>query len=164
MLKYKLFPVFALFLVSCAISPSSTLQNSPPPNPNAPLAYLSKGSANLEMKQEYALALQNAGYYNFVTEDVSEQQIENGIGFRLDYKEEKGRFQGIPTLVLTAEFIRNDTTMFKFTIKEASDKDNLNNPRNKNIEKKYRLHVLLARFLEEVKRTKPKMHTNGCRG
>jgi hypothetical protein len=148
--------------VSCAISPS--LQNTPPPNPNAPLAFLNKGNASIEMKQEYAFALQNAGLYNFVTEDISEEQIKNGIGFRLDYKEEKGKFQGVPVMTVTAEFLKNDAVMLKFTIRETSDKDNLNNPRSKKNEKKYRLHDLLARLLEEVKRTSSKTPENDYKG
>ena len=107
------------------------------------------------MRHEYALAMQKAGFYNFILEDFSEKQLENSVEVRLDYIEEKGSFTGIPTQVIKAEFLKNGASWFRFTLKEFSDKQNLH-PRAKITEKKYRQKVLLERFLEEVKRVKSK--------
>jgi hypothetical protein len=140
-------------LLSCSVKPSAPVfQNSPLPNPNAPMAFFGPGNISQEMQREYAAKLQNAGLYNFVVENFSEEQIKNAVEIRLHYIEEVGKFQGIPALVLKAEFVKGDFVWFNFTIREKSDKDNLSNPRSKNNEKKFRQKILMERFLEEVKR------------
>jgi len=157
MLKRKISLMLAvLALVSlfgaCSRQPS-ILENMPVTDPNATVAFFGDGDASYEMRLEYALAMQKAGYYNFVLVHFSEQQLENPVEVRLNYSEEKGKFTGIPTQVINAEFLKNGVSWFKFTLKESSDKENLQ-PRGKVTEKKYRQKVLLERFLEEVKRVK----------
>jgi hypothetical protein len=141
-----------LVLVSCAMRPVPALQDVPIANPNAPLAFFGESTANSQMRYEYAVALQKAGFYNFTAENFSEEQVENPIEIRLNYSEEQGNFNGIPVLVLKTEILKNKAVWFRFTIKETSDKNDLNNLRNKRLEKNFRKHVLLERFLEEVKR------------
>jgi len=142
--------VIVSFFGACYKQPSA-LQDMPLTNPNAKIAFLGEGNISNEMKYEYAAALQKAGFYNFVLEDFSDEQIENPVELRLDYSEEKGNFNGVPTQVITAEFLKKGNPWFKLTLKEYSDKLNLN-PRAKMTEKKFRQKVLLERFLQEVKR------------
>jgi len=144
--------VFVSLFGACYKQPSP-LQGIPLTNPNATVAFFGEGNTSSEMRREYAAALQKAGYYNFVLEDISAEQLENPVEVRLDYSEEKGNFNGVPTQVLKAEFLKKGNLCFKFTLKEYSDKQNLH-PRGKITEKKYRQKVLLERFLEEVKRVK----------
>ena len=142
----------SLFGGSCANQPSA-LPEMPLTNPNATIAFFGEGNASYDMRREYAFAMQKAGYYNFVLENFSDQQLENPVEIRFDYSEERGSFTGIPTQVIKAEFLKNGTSWFKLTLKEHSDKLNLH-PRGKITEKKYRQKVLLERFIEEVKRVK----------
>lgn len=144
---------FASLFGACSMQPS-TLQNIPLTNPNATVAFFGEGNASKDMRYEYAAAMQKAGFYNFVSENFSEEQLNNPVEVRLQYSEERGKFTGIPTLVLKAEFLKDGMSWFKFTLKEYSEKDNLQNLRQKNAEKKYRHKVLLERFLEELKRVK----------
>jgi hypothetical protein len=157
MLKRKIPLLLAvLALVSlfgaCSKQPSA-LPNMPLVNPNATVAFFGEGNSSYDMRYEYAFAMQKAGFYNFVLENFSESQLENPVEVRLDFSEERGRFTGIPTQVIKAEFLKNGTSWFKLTLKETSDKQNLH-PRGKITEKKYRQRILLERFLEEVKRVK----------
>jgi len=135
---------------ACYKQPSA-LQDMPLTNPNATIAFFGESNISNEMKHEYAAALQKAGYYNFVLENFSDEQIENPVEVRLFYSEERGNFNGVPTQVITAEFLKKDNPWFKLTLKEYSDKLNLH-PRAKMTEKKFRQKVLLERFLQEVKR------------
>jgi len=144
--------VFVLFFGACYKQPS-IIQNMPLTDPNATIAYFGESNTSIDMRHEYAFAMQKAGYYNFVLENFTEEQLQNPVEVRLDYSEERGQFTGIPTQVIKAEFIKNGTPWFKLTLKEYSDKLNLN-PRDKIVEKKYRQKVLLGRFIEEVKRVK----------
>ncbi|WP_461252404.1 hypothetical protein, partial [Treponema sp. R8-4-B8] len=116
-------------------------------NPGATVAFFGESNSSHDMRHEYAFAMQKAGFYNFVLENFSEEQLENPVEIRLNYSEERGKFTGIPTQVIKAEFLKNGTSWFKFTLKESSDKENLH-PRDKATEKKYRQKVLLDRFLE----------------
>jgi len=143
--------VVSLF-AACSKQPSA-LQDTPLVNPNATTAFFGESNSSYDMRREYALAMQKAGFYNFVMEDFSEKQLENPVEVRLDYSEEKGAFTGIPTQVIKAEFLKNGESWFKLTLKEFSDKQNLH-PRGKIAEKKHRQKILLERFLEEVKRVK----------
>jgi hypothetical protein len=157
MLKRKIPLLLAvLALVSlfgaCSKQPSA-LQDIPLTNPSATIAFFGEGNTSHDMRREYAFAMQKAGFYNFVLENFSEQQLENPVEIRLDYSEERGAFTGIPIQVIKAEFLKNGTPWFKLTLKEFSDKLNLH-PRGKITEKKYRQKVLLERFIEEVKRVK----------
>jgi len=136
---------------ACSRQPSALQQEVPLVNPNASIAFFGESNVSQDMRREYAFAMQRAGFYNFVLEDFSEQQLENPVEIRLDYSEERGSFTGIPTQVIKAEFLKNGASWFKLTLREYSDKQNLN-PRGKITEKKYRQKVLLERFLEEVKR------------
>jgi len=157
MLKRKLPSLAVLAFVSlfggaCSNQPSA-LPEIPLPNPTATIAYFGESNTSRDMRYEYAFAMQKAGFYNFVLENFSEQQLENPVEIRLDYSEERGAFTGIPTQVIKAEFIKNGIPWFKLTLKEYSDKLNLH-PRGKITEKRYRQKVLLERFIEEVKRVK----------
>ncbi len=150
---------------ACSWQPASQFQTSPVPNPNAPMAFFGEGNVNYEMRLEYAIALQNSGLYNFVLENLSEEQTENAVEIRLDYSEEKGTFRGVPVLVLKAEFKKEGLTWFNFTIREKSDKTDLSTPLSKSKENSYRKRVLLERFLGEVKRaTEPTPKTKSCKG
>ncbi|MCL1966774.1 MAG: hypothetical protein FWF67_02715 [Fibromonadales bacterium] len=158
MLKRKKFLLlalltFVLFFGACYNQQPPVLQNMPLTNPNATIAYFGESNTSFDMRREYAYAMQKAGYYNFVLENFSEEQLLNPIEVRLDYSEERGAFTGIPTQVIKAEFIKNGAPWFKLTLKEYSDKLNLH-PRGKIAEKKYRQKILLDRFIEEVKRVK----------
>jgi hypothetical protein len=144
--------------------PVPVFQNVPITNPNAPLAFFGESTANSQMRYEYAVALQKAGLYNFSAENFSEEDIENAIEIRLNYSEERGNFNGIPVLVLKTEILKNNKVWFMFTIKETSDKNNLNNLRTKKLEKNFRKHVLLERFLEEVKRVSPGKPSSSNKG
>jgi len=158
MLKRKiplLLAVFAfvsLFGGACSNKPP-VMQNMPLTDPNATIAFFGECNTSLDMRREYAFAMQKAGYYNFVLENFSEEQMQNPVEIRLDYIEERGQFTGIPTQVIKAEFLKNGTPWFKLTLREYSDKLNLH-PRDKITEKKYRQKVLLERFMEELKRVK----------
>jgi hypothetical protein len=147
--------VFALFLTSCTSQPISQGLQTAPSNPNATIAFFSETNLNSEMRLEYAAALQNAGLYNFIAEELSEEQVEDAVEIRLNYKEENGKFSRIPILVLEAEFLKSDIMWFKFTTKEESDK-NTYAPWSRSAEKKFRQKILLERFLEEAKRIKSK--------
>jgi len=157
MLKRKISLVLAVLalvsLFGACSRQHSVLENMPVTNPNATVAFFGESNASYEMRREYALAMQKMGYYNFILENFSEQQLENPVEIRLDYSEEKGKFTGIPIQVIKAEFLKNGVSWFNFTLKETSSKDNLL-PRDRVTEKKYRQQVLLERFLEEVKRVK----------
>jgi hypothetical protein len=144
-----------LFLLSCASQPTSQSLQTEPLNPSATLAFFSENNLKDEVRLEYAAALQNAGLYNFIAAELSEEQIDSAVEIRLNYKEEKGKFNRIPILVLEAEFLKNDVTWFKFTIKEESDK-NTYTPWNRSTEKKFRQKILQERFLEETRRIKAK--------
>jgi hypothetical protein len=144
--------VFVSLFGACFRQPS-ILENMPVTNPDATVAFFGESNASYEMRREYAFAMQQAGFYNFVLENFSEQQLENPVEVRLDYSEERGKFTGIPTQVIKAEFLKNGAAWFQFTLKESSDKENLH-PRGKVTEKKYRQKVLLERFIEELKRVK----------
>ena len=127
------------------------------------MAFFGEGNISHEMRTEYAIALQNSGLYNFVLENFSEEQMKNAVEIRVNYSEERGKFRGIPILVLKAEFVKEGVAWLKFTIKESSDKNNLSTPLSKNREKDYRKLVLLERFLGEIKRaTEPP--PKSCRG
>jgi len=158
MLKCKIPLLFAVLagvslFGACSKQPSA-LQDAPlVTNPGASVAFFGESNVSHDMRHEYAYAMQRAGFYNFVLDDFSEKQLENPIEVRLNYSEERGSFTGIPTQVIKAEFLKNGAPWFKLTLKEFSDKLNLN-PRSKIAEKKYRQKVLLERFLEEVKRVK----------
>jgi hypothetical protein len=143
---------FVLLFWACSGQPSA-LQDMTLANPGATIAFFGESDASYDMKREYAIAMQKAGFYNFVLENFSEEQLENPVEIRLDYREEKGKFTGVPTQIIKAEFLKNGASWFKFTLKEYSDKENLH-PRSKVTEKKYRQKILLERFLEEVKRVK----------
>jgi len=157
MLKRKiplLLAVLALVsLFGACFRQPSVEQSVPLTNPNATVAFFGEGNTSYDMRREYAIAMQKAGFYNFILEDFSDKQLENPVEVRLDYSEERGKFTGIPTQVIKAEFLKNGASWFKFTLREVSDKENLH-PRSKITEKKYRQRVLLERFLEEVKRVK----------
>jgi len=140
-----------IFLGACA-SNAPQFKTSPVPNPSAPMAFFGESNISHEMRMEYAVALQNSGLYNFVVDNISEEQIKEGVEIRLNYSEETGIFGGVPTLVLKAEFKKEGLTWFNFTIREKSDKTDLSTPLSKSKEKNYRKQVLLERFLEEVKR------------
>jgi len=143
----------SLFGAACYMQPTA-FQTIPMTNPNATVAFFGEThNTSRDMRHEYAYAMQKAGYYNFVLENFSDQQLDNPVEIRLDYSEEKGSFTGIPTQVIKAEFLKNGSSWFKLTLKEYSDKLNLN-PRDKIAEKKYRQKILLERFMEEVKRVK----------
>jgi len=140
----------ALILISCAGKPAQTLQSVPIVNPDASLAFFSENNLSEEMRLEYAMVLQGEGLYNFITETPTEEQIENAVEIRLNYKEEKGESSKVPVLVLEAEFLKAGKTWFRFILKEESDKN------AKKSEKKLRQKVLQERFLEETKRIKSK--------
>jgi len=154
---------FVSLFGACSGGQPSALENMSLANPDATIAFFGESDASYEMRREYALAMQKAGFYNFVLENFSEQQLENPIEIRLDYSEEKWKFTGIPTQIIKAEFLKNGVSWFKFTLKEYSDKENLL-PRGKFIEKKYRQKILLERFLEEVKRVKSEEPLENCEG
>jgi len=147
-----------LFLLSCASQPAVQSMPAEPVNPQATLAFFSINNLKHDTRMEYAVALQNAGLYNFITEEPSEEQIDSAVEIRLNYKEENWKFSRIPVLVLEAEFLKDKTTWFKFTIKEESDKSAYA-PWSRSKEKKFRQKVLLERFLEETKRIKSKEPT-----
>jgi len=139
---------------SCAGQSPQTLQIQSV-NPNATLAFFSLNNLNDETRLEYAAALQNAGLYNFITSELSKEQINSAVEIRLFYKEEGWKFNRIPILVLEAEFLKSGVTWFKVTVKEESDNSTYM-PWTRSKEKKFRRKVLLERFLEEVKRIKSK--------
>jgi hypothetical protein len=115
------------------------------------LAFFSENNLSQDMRLEYAIALQEAGIYNFRMDILSEEQIKNSVEIRLNYKEERGKFNRSPTLILKAEFLKNGQPASKFVLTESSDKL-VNNPRNMKNEIKLRKKILLERFLEETKR------------
>jgi len=143
------------FLVLSCAGQSAQLNLPDPPNPYATLAFFSINNLNDEMRLEYATVLQNAGLYNFITSEPSEEQIDKAVEIRLNYKEENWKFSRIPVLVLDAEFLKGSVTWFKVTIKEESDQSTYM-PWSRSKEKKLRRKILMERFLEEVKRVKSK--------
>jgi len=143
------------FLIFSCASQSTTLHLPEPPNPHATLAFFSINNLNDEMRLEYASALQNAGLYNFITSEPSEEQIVSAIEIRLNYKEEHWRINRIPVLVLDAEFLKGSVTWFKVTIKEESTNSTYM-PWSRSKEKQLRRKILVERFLEEVRRVKYK--------
>lgn len=153
-IKRSLAMGWCFLFFSCA-SQSAPLHLPEPPNPHATLAFFSLNNLNEEMRLEYATALQNAGLYNFITTEPSEEQIASAVEIRLNYKEENWKFSRIPVLVLEAEFLKNSVTWFKVTVKEESDKSTYM-PWSRSKEKKFRRKVLVERFLEEAKRIKSK--------
>ncbi|MDR1812059.1 MAG: hypothetical protein LBQ87_04475 [Candidatus Fibromonas sp.] len=158
MLFRIIFVALFLFFSSCSQQPPAVV--FAPPNPEAPLAFFGEGNFDLNMKQEYALALHNAGLYSFVAEDISEERVENSVEIRLDYKEESKKLNHIPVLVLNAEFLKNGVTAFKFTVKEENPRMFFT-PANMKREKKLSRQVLLEKFLMEVKRVKPEEKISG---
>ncbi len=104
----------------------------------------------MEMKQEYAVALHNAGLYTFVTEDISEETVKDAVEIRLSYQEGIKRLYRLPVLVLNAEFLKNGVTQFKLTIKEENP-NTFFTPANRKKETKMSRKSLLERFLIEVK-------------
>lgn len=128
-----LMALLALLLVSCSQKPAVFL--TPPPNPNAPLAFMGDGNMSPEMRREYAAALQNAGFYNFSVENFSEEQVENAVEFRLNYEE-----PGKNVYVLKADLIKNKSVWLSTTLTEEGK------------DKKERKYALLERFLGEVNR------------
>ena len=169
MLKHKISLLFAIlafvsFFGACSKRPYALQDDIPLANPNAPVAFFGEGNASDDMRSEYAFAMQKAGFCNFIMENFSEKQLENPIEIRLEYNEERGKFTGIPTLILKAEFLKDGELWFKFSLRESSDKDNLQNMRQKNAEKKYRQQVLLERFLEEVKRVRSEEPSENHKG
>jgi len=144
--------LFLLFF-SCAGQSTPLSLPTEPVNPSATLAFFSINNLSHEMRLEYATALQNAGLYNFITMEPSEEQIDSAVEIRLNYKEVGWKLSRIPILVLEAEFLRGGATWFKLTIKEESDKS-VYAPWSKSKEKKFRRKVLMERFLEETKRIK----------
>jgi hypothetical protein len=147
--------VFVLFLASCASQPPPQALQTEPVNPLATLAFFSLNNLNDETRLEYASALQNAGLYNFIAGELSEEQIDSAVEIRLNYKEEGWKLSRIPVLVLEAEFLKGNITWFKLTIKEESDRSTYT-PWSRSKEKKFRRKVLAERFLEEAKRIKSK--------
>jgi hypothetical protein len=154
----------AVFLTACSQPPPPAFMNAPPPNPKAPMAWLNEGGGmNSKMQLQYAEAMQNAGLFNFVVEDFSEEQLEKAVQIRMDYTEEKGKYNRIPILRLKTEVLEEGTLKFKFSLIEESDEVVYNN-RNRNREKTYRQSVLLQRFLEELKRATGKDKDASCKG
>jgi hypothetical protein len=151
-------------LLACARQPAlvNNFQSEPPPNPKAPMAFFGEGNLEDATLLEYATALQNAGLYNFVFENFSEEQIVNGVEIRLNYKEEHKRLNHIPVLMLSAEFLRNGETFFKFIIKEENHRT-VFTPVSHKKEKKFSKQLLLQRFLEEVKKTTSKEEDSCCK-
>ncbi|MCL2207384.1 MAG: hypothetical protein FWB90_04720 [Fibromonadales bacterium] len=144
--------VLAFLLASCSQKPAAGF-TTPPPNLNAPLAFFGVGNMKLDMQREYAIALQNAGLYNFITENISEEQVENAIEIRLNFVEEKEiHFNSVPAQVIKAEFRKKDLVWFNLIIREKSDQINFSDPRRKANEKKRLQKALLERFVGEVKR------------
>jgi len=108
---------------------------TPPPNPDAPIAFFGESNMSRQMRHEYAVALQNSGLYNFAIDNFAEEQVRNAVEIRLNYEE-----PGKKVLVLNAEIIKDGQTTFKTTIKEKYE--------SKGTGQK----VLLESFLQEVKR------------
>jgi len=154
-IKRSLAMGLCFLLFSCAGQSTPQTLRIQPVNPDATLAFFSLNNLNDETRLEYAAALQNAGLYNFITSEPSEEQIDSAIEIRLLYKEQGWKINRIPILVLEAEFLKNGVTWFKATIKEESDNSTYM-PWSRSKEKKFRRKVLLERFLEEVKRIKSK--------
>jgi len=157
--------ILALFLASCSQKPTVDF-TAPPPNINAPIAFFGEGNMKLDMQREYAIALQNAGLYNFITENITEEQIENAIEIRLNYIEEKEiHFNSVPAQVIKAEFRKKDLVWFNLIIREKSDQINFSDPRRKATEKKRLQKALLERFVGEVRRTSASsMPAKSCKG
>jgi ribosomal protein S18 len=151
------------FLTACSQQPKPSFMNTPPPNPKAPMAWLSEGSMSNKMQLQYAEAMQNAGLFNFVTEDFSEEQIEKAVEIRIKYTEEKGKYNRIPILRLKTEILEEGMVKSKFSLIEESN-EILYNQRNRNREINYRQNVLLQRFLEELKRITGKEKDVSCNG
>jgi hypothetical protein len=159
-------PFFAMlavvaFLTACSQRPPAF--SNIPPNPNAPMAWLSEGSMNNKMRLQYAEAIQDAGIFNFVLIDFSEYQLEKAEEIRMEYKEERGRYNRIPILRLKAEVLEEGMVKFKFSLIEESNEILYNN-RNRNREKAYRQEVLLQRFLAELKRVTSQDKDESCKG
>jgi hypothetical protein len=152
----------AIFLTSCSQQPSPAFMNAPPPNPKAPLAWFNEGKMNNRMQLQYAEAMQNAGLFNFISEDYSEELIEKAVEIRMDYIEEKGKYNRIPILRLKTEILEEGVVKFKFSLKEESN-EIVTSYRDRSREKAYRQNVLLQRFIEELKRVKP-VKDMSCRG
>jgi len=129
----RLLIIFAALLAfSCATKPAFI---APPPNLNAPIAFMGEGNMSQGMRHEYAVALQNSGLYNFSVESFSEEQIEQAVEIRLNYEEpEKNVY------ILKAEIIKDNSSWLSTTLKEEGK------------DKKERKHALMDRFLAEVKR------------
>jgi len=144
-----------VLVLSCAGGKPTQMNLPDPLNPHATLAFFSINNLNDEMRLEYATVLQNAGLYNFITSEPSEEQIDKAVEIRLNYKEENWKFSRIPVLVLDAEFLKGSVTWFKVTIKEESDQSAYM-PWSRSKEKKLRRKILVERFLEEVRRVKYK--------
>ena len=154
-IKRNLVIGWCFLFFSCASQPTQLTLPTEPVNPFATLAFFSINNLSHDMRLEYAAALQNAGLYNFITMEPSEELVDSAVEIRLNYKEEGWKLSRIPILVLEVEFLKNDRTWFKLTIKEESDKSTYA-PWSRSKEKKFRRKVLLERFLEETKRIKSK--------
>ena len=152
----------SLFLAACSQPPPLSLKTDSKQNLDAPLAWFGENNASIEMRIQYAEAMQNAGIFNFTAENFSEERIEHPIEIRMNYSEEKGKFKRIPILHLQAEILEKGQLKFKFALKEESDKST-HSPKERAREKKFREEVLLQRFLEELKRIKTE-DKNKCLG
>ena len=164
-MKKNIFSIllFSLLLAACAKAPPPSLQTIPKPNPEAPLAWFGDNNLDDQTRFQYAEAMQKEGILNFITEELSEKQIENAFEIRINYSEEIGKFNRIPVLRLQVELLKDEETKLKFTTREESDVS-ATNPMKKNKEKKYRQEVLLQRFLEELKRVTSEEKLGNCKG
>jgi hypothetical protein len=146
--------IAAILSTNCAIPPARALQ-SESPNPNAKLAFFNESNLSQKMLLEYAVALQNAGLYNFKTENLYEEQLDNAIEIRLNYKEVKRDFHWVPILVLEAKLFKKGDLFATLNLKETGP-ETVYNPRDLNTAIKYRQKILLERFLEEIRRINAK--------
>ncbi|MCL2260398.1 MAG: hypothetical protein FWC15_03480 [Fibromonadales bacterium] len=131
----RLLIILVSFLAfSCSQKPSVAFV-TPPPNPDAPLAYMGEGNLSPEMRHDYAAALQNLGLYNFATDSITEDGVKQAVEVRLHYEE-----PGKNVHILKAELLKNNSVILSTTLTEEG----------KN--KKERRYALMERFLAEVKR------------
>ncbi|MDR2581430.1 MAG: hypothetical protein LBC85_10630 [Fibromonadaceae bacterium] len=152
-----------LSFLACSKAPPPSLQTIPKPNPSAPLAWFGVNNLDDNTRFQYAEAIQKKGIFNFIVEDLSEEQIDDAFEIRINYSEEVGKFNRIPVLRLQVELLQNGETKLRFTTREESDVT-ANSPMKKGREKKYRQELLLQRFLEELKRVRSEEKLGNCRG